>query len=93
MKPTPIPESAASVAAREAACAKVAAKSKAYDLPPSEFSNAMNKIKPDFDFRNWRQSPEWRICVAGYNSAVRGAADSVAAHLNMGQRPERLFGE
>lgn len=62
-----------------------------HDLPPSEFSNAMNNIKPDFDFRNWRQSPEWRIFIAGYNGAVRDASNVVLGNLNMGQTPERIF--
>lgn len=40
-------------------------------LPPATFSNLMNELEPGFDFRNWRESNEWKIFVAGMNEVAR----------------------
>lgn len=62
------------------------------ELPPAAFSNAMNNINPDFDFRKWRQSNEWKVFVAGYNEAVRVANDQIKSQYNFGMTAQRLFG-
>ncbi len=63
------------------------------DMPPVWFSNAMSGINPDFNYNEWRKSPEWKICVAGYNAAVKASNDAVMSRFDMGQTKERLFGE
>ena len=39
-------------------------------LPPSEFSNIINEVKPEFDFSKWQDSPEWAIFNAGRKEAA-----------------------
>jgi hypothetical protein len=63
------------------------------ELPPAAFSNVMNDTTPGFNYRNWRQSREWKIFVAGYNNAVRQANAKILAQYDMGQTAERLFGK
>jgi len=63
------------------------------DLPPSDFSNAMNDIDPKFDFSNWRKSKEWKIFVKGYNYCVYVANDTIKSKYNMGETSEKLFGD
>lgn len=40
-------------------------------LPPVGFSNAMNFIYDDWDFRGWETSKEWRLWNAGREDAYR----------------------
>ena len=47
------------------------------NLPPTAFSNVLNKIGAPFN-ADWRSSPEWRIFVAGKREAARDAADQIA---------------
>lgn len=44
------------------------------ELPPRVFSNLMNDIDPDFDYRFWKLSNEWRIFKAG---KLHGLADAI----------------
>lgn len=47
---------------------------KKIELPPADFSFAMHEIYGDaFDFSKWRETPEWKTFVRGYNSAVKTA--------------------
>lgn len=61
------------------------------ELPPPEFSNAMNGLSKKFDFTNWRQSTEWLAYIAGYNAAVRESNRRVMAQYDMGTTREKLF--
>jgi uncharacterized protein YajQ (UPF0234 family) len=56
------------------------------ELPPAAFSNAMNDLDSDFDFREWRKSKYWRVFVAGYNEAVREANRQIQSRYNLGER-------
>lgn len=47
-------------------------------LPPTAFSNAMNNLWPDFDFRCWPDSREWRL----FNAGRAAAAEHLAAEAN-----------
>ena len=40
---------------------------KEIDLPPPEFSNKVNELDLNFDWRKWRSTPEWKIFIAGAN--------------------------
>jgi uncharacterized protein YajQ (UPF0234 family) len=62
------------------------------ELPPAAFSNAMNDLDSDFDFREWRKSKYWRVFVAGYNEAVREANRQIQSRYNLGENAERIFG-
>lgn len=62
------------------------------DLPLPAFSNIINSIHPDFSFRHWRGSLEWRIFVAGYNAAMDDISWHAKAKHDMGMNTERLYG-
>lgn len=63
------------------------------ELPPAAFSNAMNNIKPGFDFTNWRKSREWKIFVAGHNNGIQEAVGEVVLLRDMGTPKHKLYGE
>jgi hypothetical protein len=45
-------------------------------LPPAEFSNVINSVKPGFDFFKWETSPEWAI----FNAGRKDAANTIIYH-------------
>lgn len=63
------------------------------DLPPSAFSNAVNSAHPKFNFQNWRQSPEWKIWVAGRNDGMNHIIREAHSQTNYGRTHDMLFGE
>lgn len=56
-------------------------------LPPAAFSNAMNDIKPGFDFTNWHKTPEWKVFVAGYNMGTTDLMDKAKQQLDLKDSP------
>lgn len=62
------------------------------ELPPAEFTNALNEIYPEITHEDWRKLREWKMFIAGYNAAVASANASISAKYNMGQIVDRLFG-
>jgi hypothetical protein len=47
-------------------------------LPPVAFSNAMNKIYPDWDAFRWPDSKEWKLFNAGRAAAMSDASAEAA---------------
>ena len=43
----------------------------AVKMPPRDFSNAMNFIYKDYDFRGWETSKEWALWNSGRGSMAR----------------------
>jgi hypothetical protein len=40
-------------------------------MPPTAFSNMMAGLYPNgWDFRNWRNTKEWRLFMCGYQQAM-----------------------
>lgn len=61
-------------------------------LPPTEFSNAMDKIdRADGLADTWQDTPEWEIYKAGYNAAVDEANARVLAMYAMPNIAERCL--
>jgi hypothetical protein len=68
-----------------------------HELTPLAFGNKINdllhaKVLENFDWNNWRKSPEWKIFVAGYNAAVEKVNDKVKSQYNLGESTYRIFG-
>jgi len=68
------------------------------ELAPAAFGNRINSLRhegllrPDFNWREWRKSPEWKLFVAGYNSCVEQCNAKVKAQYNLGEAAHRIFG-
>ena len=68
------------------------------ELAPSAFGNRINSLRhdgllrEDFKWTEWRQSPEWKLFVAGYNACVDKCNAKVKAQYNMGEAAHRIFG-
>ncbi len=68
------------------------------ELAPAGFTNRINSLqhdgllRADFDWREWRKSPEWKIYVAGYNACAEECNSRIISRYNLGETAERLFG-
>ena len=44
------------------------------ELPPAQFSNAINVLYENWDFSDWPNSKEWRLFNAGRETEARSMA-------------------
>lgn len=51
---------------------------KPFIMPPRHFSNAMNDLFPNFDYTNWKDSPEFKLWQAGRKSAFDELKDKAS---------------
>lgn len=59
---------------------------------PREFTNRLSELGIKIDRDKWRQSPEWKMFVSGYNCAVSECNSTIKAKYNFGANKSRLFG-
>lgn len=62
-------------------------------LPSPAFSNAMNDINPNFDFRHWWKSPEWKLYLIGYRQGCEAVRDSIEERLSSVRREIKATNE
>lgn len=57
---------------------KKSAKQAPLTLPLPDFSNAINRIYPGYNFQDWQTKPEWKLWCAAYHSAFHMASYEMA---------------
>ncbi len=62
-------------------------------LPPQDFANAMNKIDRPVSISDWRDTPEWVIFRAGFNSCVQEANSRILGMYEIPKIAEQIFGQ
>ena len=63
------------------------------ELPPSQFSNVTNETESVIDWKNWRESPEWKIFIAGWNAKCEDQSRQALNSKNMGESEYKVFGD
>lgn len=62
-------------------------------LPPQDFINAMHKIGRPVSIDDWRDTSEWAIFKAGYNSSVEEANSRILGMYEIPKIAEQLLGQ
>ena len=70
---------------------------KEFELAPQAFTNLINDLKwkkklTKFDWRNWRESIEWKVYVTGYNACIEKSVAKIQSLKNMEEPITKLFG-
>lgn len=63
------------------------------DPPPDAFVRRIDDLLPDFDMLRYRDSPEWKLYVAGYNAAVYEVNNRALGRWGIPEVAERVLGD